>query len=170
MRVLKVKGMISTLALVLVAQAAFAQAAPEHHAWQDRRTFEPYSRTSERITGPVSVSGKDNFTEKGSTMMLTFGNGKSVKLISEGAFYGYLSDGSEKVTAEVFRIERDPGELEAGNYLCGASEPARFVAMSESYSVGYVSHLLQLAVFQSKARPKSIDSPGLCGTFNYLID
>jgi len=73
------------LAACLVPNLAAAQAAPEHHIWQDKGSFEPMSRTAEAITGPIKLSGNPNFATPGSKMTLSFGNGNAVELTSVGA-------------------------------------------------------------------------------------
>ena len=150
---------------------AIAQSALEHHAWQDRRTFPPYSRTAEAITGAIKLSGNKRFASAGGTMTVTFGRGKPVKLTSIGTSHRRWSDVSDqKVTAEVFRLENDPGRLKGGNTLCGdlVKEPARYMALNDA--VGFDGEpILGVAVFSSKQVPKDINSPGLCGTFNYSI-
>lgn len=147
----------------------FAQSAPEHHVWQDARKFEAYSKTAQSITGDIKLSGNKDFAKAGSKMTLTFSNGKKVDLTSVGASYRQWSDSSDKkVTAEVFKISRDPGKLLRGNTLCGdpKTDPARYlVFMDVPTDDNYP--LMGIAVFESKTAPHDINSDGLCGTFNY---
>ena len=145
-------------------QTAASQSAIEHHVWQDKRSFEPYSRTAEAITGKIRLSGNKDFATPGSKMTITFKNGKTARLTSVGASRRQWSDTSdEKVTAEVFKVAKDPGTLLNGNSLCGG--PATFIVFSEDSSSS--SELLSVAVFSSTKAPRDINSPGLCGTFNY---
>ncbi|MHA6643788.1 hypothetical protein [Mesorhizobium sp. A623] len=156
------------MATCLPSAQVVAQSAPEHHAWQDKRSFEPFSRTSDSITGAIKLSGNAKFATVGSQMTLTFGNGKKVKLTSVGASWRRWSDSEDKlVTAEVFKMAADPGKLENGNTLCGGT--ARYVVFHDASSVGD-TWLLGVAVFDSKKSPHDINSPGLCGTFNYVND
>ena len=100
----------------LTPNLAMGQAALEHHVWQDKRSFEPMSRTAQAITGPIKLSGNRHFATPGSKMTITFGNGKSAALTAVGASWrGWGDADHEKVTAEVFRLDHDPGKLEQGN-------------------------------------------------------
>ncbi|MER9095514.1 hypothetical protein NKI34_31715 [Mesorhizobium sp. M0700] len=158
-----------TIATCLVCGPVLAQSAMEHHVWQDKRKFEPYSRTAEAITGPIRLSGNPDFATPGSKMAITFGNGKKVSLTSVGAFWRQWDETSDsKATAEIFKFSSDPGALRNGNTLCGdpKSDPARYVVFLEKSSYG-ASPLLGMAVFGSKEAPRDINSPSLCGTFNY---
>jgi clan AA aspartic protease (TIGR02281 family) len=96
-------------------------------------------------------------------MTLTFSNGETVRLTSVGASWRKWSVVSqEKVTAEVFRLDHDPGKLLQGNTLCADANknPARFIVFYEEPNLG-------VAVFQSKNSPWDINSAGLCGTFSF---
>ncbi|RUU82741.1 hypothetical protein [Mesorhizobium sp. M7A.F.Ca.MR.362.00.0.0] len=149
-----------------------AQSAMEHHLWQDKRKFDPYSRTAESITGAIRLSGNPDFATPGSKMAITFGNGKNVGLTSVGASWRQWEETSDKkATAEVFKLSRDPGALRNGNTLCGdpKSDPAQYVVFFERPSSG-APPLLGMAVFGSKDAPHDINSPNLCSTFNYSSD
>jgi hypothetical protein len=153
----------------LMPNLAMGQAALEHHVWQDKRSFEPYSRTAQAITGPIKLSGNPHFATPGSKMTITFGNGKSAALTAVGASWREWSDADhEKVTAEVFRLDHDPGKLEQGNTLCGdpTKNPPQYVVFHEDFVLGQTP-LLGVAVFESENAPTDINSPGLCGTFNF---
>lgn len=153
----------------MLPELALGQAASEHHIWQDKRSFEPMSRTAEAITGSIKLSGNPHFAVPGSKMTISFGNGKSVQLTAVGASWREWNDAkSGKVTAEVFRIASDPGKLANGNSLCGnaAEKPARYIVFHEDLLFDQTP-LLGVAVFASKNAPKDINSPGLCGTFNF---
>jgi hypothetical protein len=157
----------------IITGPALAQSAREHHVWQDARKFEPYSRTAESITGSIRLSGNKDFATPGSKMTLTFANGKKVELTSVGASWRQWDDvDDKKVTAEVFKVAKDPGKLLHGNTLCGDpnTNPARYVVFLETLSVGGGDPLLGMDVFGSKTSPHDINSDGLCGTFNYSID
>lgn len=152
---------------IIQCSFAFAQSAIEHHAWQDKRAFKPYSTTANAITGTIRLSGNKNFATPGSKMKITFGNGKKSNLTSVGASYRqWLDTSNDKVSAEVFKIAKDPGTLLNGNSLCG--DPVSYIVFAEDYS--YSSNLLSVAVFSSKKAPWDINSPGLCATYNYVIN
>lgn len=152
------------LIVCLMPHLAMGQAALEHHVWQDKRSFEPMSRTARAITGQIKLSGSSEFARPGAKLTITFGNGKSVVLTSVGASWREWSDvDKRKVTAEVFRLDRDPGSLEQGNTLCSGA--ARYFAFFEYYFSG--QRFLGLDVFSSESVPKDINSPGLCGTFSF---
>ncbi|MFS2327595.1 hypothetical protein U2P60_19655 [Brucella sp. H1_1004] len=147
--------------------SAIAQSAIEHHVWQDARTFAPYSRTAEAITGKIKLSGNQEFATPGSKMTITFANGKKAQLTSVGASYRNWSDTNDKkLTAEIFKIAKDPGRLLNGNTLCG--DNAKFIVFAEDSSFG--TALLSMAVFSSKTPPKDIASAGICATFNYTVN
>ncbi|MBK0023865.1 hypothetical protein IAE29_23800 [Ochrobactrum sp. S46] len=136
----------------------------EHHVWQDARSFVPYSRTAEAITGKIKLSGNKKFATRGSKMTITFANGKKAQLTSVGASYRNWSDTNDKkLTAEVFKVEKDPGKLLNGNTLC--EDNAKFIVFAEDGSFG--TAVLRMAVFSSKTQPKDINSTGLCATFNF---
>lgn len=156
------------VAACLIPGLAAAQAAPEHHIWQGKGSFEPMSHTAQAITGPITLSGNPKFASSGRMMTLTFGNGDAVELTSLGASWREWSVATqEKVTAEVFRLDHDPGKLVQGNTLCGdpRKNPARFIVLYEDVLIGQL--LLGIDVFQSKDSPRDINSPGLCGTFSF---
>lgn len=151
---------------IIQSTSAFAQSAIEHHAWQDKRAFKPYSTTANAITGTIRLSGNKKFATPGSKMTISFGNGKKASLTSVGASYRqWLDTSNEKVSAEVFRIAKDPGTLLNGNSLCG--DPVSYIVFAEDYSNS--SNLLSVAVFSSKKTPWDINSPGLCATYNFII-
>ncbi|PRD43132.1 hypothetical protein C5748_13070 [Phyllobacterium phragmitis] len=155
------------IAASLLSGPVLAQSAIEHHVWQDKRKFEPYSRTAESITGAIRLSGNNQFATPGSKMTITFGNGKKAQLTSVGASWRQWDDvDGKKVTAEVFKVAKDPGTLLNGNTLCGKA--AKYLVFHESLSFG--ASLLGVAVFEGSKEPKDINSPGLCGTFNYSVD
>jgi len=105
---------------VIQCTSVFAQSAVEHHVWQDKRAFKPYSTTANAITGTIRLSGNKKFATSGSKMTISFGNGKKASLTSVGASYRqWLDTSNEKVSAEVFKIAKDPGTLLNGNSLCG---------------------------------------------------
>ncbi|MBB5723515.1 hypothetical protein FHS72_003160 [Loktanella ponticola] len=149
----------------------FAQSAIERNVWQDARSFAPISRTAAAITGEIALSGDEAFATEGSTMSMSFGNGVSVDLTSEGASWRTWDVGGQgKQTAEVFRLSDDPGSLQNGNTLCGSDDPAQSL-----FAVFYEQSLfggdpsLTMAVFQSSEPPFDINSSGLCGTYSYEV-
>lgn len=165
-----IKISTSVCLLCLACGAATAQSAIERHVWQDKRSFPPSGRTAQIITGPITLSGNSEFASIGTKMTITFGNGRSVNLTAAGASYREwsLAEPGKKVTAEVFRMDHDPGALENGNTLCGSltKTPARYIVFHEERLFGRFQSL-GAAVFSSKRAPKDINSPGLCGTFGY---
>jgi hypothetical protein len=102
-------------------------------------------------------------------MRLTFEAGRSIDLVSVGASWREWSLSGGKQTAEVFRIDQDPGELINGNTLCGGEEPAGYMVFFEDEMMGG-GRSLQLAVFSGEEPPTDINSDGLCGTFGYAIE
>lgn len=155
---------VTCLLVCLLPHLAMGQAAIEHHVWQDKRSFEPISRTAKAITGTITLSGLPEFGHPGSTMTITFGNGKSAVLTSVGAFWREWNIvNREKVSAEVFRFDRDPGRLEQGNTLCRGD--ARYIVFFEDSFLG--SLILGVNVYGSETVPKDINSPNLCGTFSF---
>jgi len=163
-----------TLGLLMLAGLglpARSQSAIEHHIWQNKQTFQTYSRTAQAITGAITLSGNSVFASKGSTMSIKFGNGKAIKLTSVGAAWRPWSiQNDQKFTAEIFEMAKDPGILLNGNTLCGGpnKKRARYIVFSEEPSFGGKEQLLSIAFFASKAPPHDIKSDGLCGTFSYL--
>jgi hypothetical protein len=157
--------------LLVLPCAVFAQSAIERHVWQDARSFAPYSRTAAAITGEIALSGNDAFATEGSTMSISFGNGASVDLTSEGASWRTWDVGGQgKQTAEVFRLSDDPGSLQNGNTLCGDGDSAQgLFAVFHEQSLFGGDPTMTMAVFQSVEPPFDINSPGLCGTFTYEI-
>lgn len=158
---------ILLLAFLALASPVAAQSAIEHHTWQDRALFEPFSRTAAAITGAIVLWGNPDFAEPGSTMRMTFESGPSIDLVSVGASWREWDlGGGGKQTAEVFRVGRDPGELLNGNTLCG--DDVTYLAFVEGDLMG--TRLLQLVAFSGEDIPKDVNSPGLCATFNYEIE
>lgn len=160
------------LLVCLIPNLAMGQAALEHHVWQDKRSFEPMSRTAQAITGPIKLSGNSHFATPGSKMTITFGNGNSAALTAVGASWREWNDADHgKVTAEAFRLDHDPGKLEQGNTLCGGptKNRARYIVFYEDLLLGQTP-LLSVAVFQSKNAPTDIHSRSLCGTFSFYTN
>jgi hypothetical protein len=146
---------------------AIGQSSDDAPAWRRPRLFEPYSQTAEAITGPIRLAARRYGS--GQPMTLRFGNGVRVKLspVATSSRRWNIAQ-PNAVTAEVFRLNRDPGPLRIGNRLCGdpATHPARFIAFYQG-SDG-PTPLLGAAVFGGSEPPQDIDSPDLCGTFNYI--
>ena len=130
--------------------------------------FQPSSTTAEGITGPIRLSGY----HAGKTT-LTFGDKKTVVLTSVGGGVGAWDAArpNEKTTGEIFRLSRDPGPLNIGNFLCGnpKTHPARYIVFLDGPPEGGAP-MLRAAVFWSKKAPRDINSPGLCATLNYTAD
>jgi hypothetical protein len=160
------------LLICFAPDLAMGQAALEHHVWQDKRSFEPMSRTAQAITGSIKLSGNKLFATTGSKMNITFGNGNSAMLTSVGASWRDWNIAvNGKVTAEVYRLNHDPGKLEQGNTLCGdpKKDRARYFVFYEDLQLEQTP-MLGIAVFESKSAPKDINSPGLCGVFSFLTE
>ncbi|TJW37437.1 MAG: hypothetical protein E5W83_33215, partial [Mesorhizobium sp.] len=118
------------IAVFLICGPVLAQSAMEHHVWQDKRKFDPYSRTAKSITGAIRLSGNPGFASRGSKLTITFENGKNVELTSVGASWRPWEEADDRMaTAEVFKMSRDPGALKNGNTLCGVPkfDPARYI-------------------------------------------
>lgn len=157
---------------LLLAPTAFAQSAIERHIWQETQSFSPISRTAAAITGTITLSGNEEFASEGSQMSLTFENGTTVTLISEGASWRAWDVGGQgKQTAEVFRLSNNPGSLQNGNTLCGDGDNEKnlYAVFYEQNSFGGDS-TLKMAVFESAEPPFDVDSSGLCSTFSYETD
>ena len=152
---------IISAALLLGATGATAQSAIERHAWQERGTFDPYSRTASAITGPVTLSGNASFATPGSKMRMVFGNGASVGLTAVVAKVAVWDFDKPPKTGEVFSLIRDPGPLENGNTICRG--PARFVAFSEAPG------RLDVSFYSGKRPPRDVNDKTLCGTFSYYL-
>lgn len=153
----------AVLALFIIPQGGHAQSALSHYVWQGSGVYQAFSRTSKIITGPVQL------VEDGGSLTLHFGEKGSSHLSSEGMFYREwgMDLSGKQVTAEVFRIDRDPGKLLNGNTLCGDTK-ARYLVFHDELFLD--THLLNLAVFDSESPPYDIQSEGLCGTFNYSVE
>lgn len=162
------RSTIAALTFLVAAPGAMAQSAVEHHVWQDRGLYEPISSTARAITGAIVLWGNPDFAEPGSELRITFEAGPSIGLVSEGASWREWSLSGGKQTAEVFRIDEDPGELLNGNTLCGEDDTAGYLVFLEGEMMGGRS--LQLAVFSGDEPPFDINSDGLCGTFSYGIE
>ena len=151
------------------AAQAMATATPQPPIWRSQKNFEPISHTAEAITGALNFSGAPDAALAGSPLKLRFARGKPVVLTSVGmATARWQEFGDIQMrSAEIFRLDHDPGRLNNGNRLCGGAKdpPARYIVLFQSPTPD--AGLLSAAVFQSAAPPQNIDSPGLCGTFSY---
>jgi len=124
------------------------------------------------ITGAIALSGNSEFAVKGSSMSMAFENAATVKLTSEGASWRtWDAIREDRKTAEVFRFIKDPGPLQNGTTLCSSGDKNEqlYAVFYEDSSFG-LPPKLHLAVFQSVEPPHDINSPGLCGTYNYEIE
>lgn len=125
-----------------------------------RGSYQPLSRTSASITGPIKIS-----KENGKLYIYFQGKGP-FSLLSKGMVSGKWDgiDSGKIINAQIYEIDRDPGQLMNGNSLCGNTNAHYLVFYDD---ILYGEHLLELEVFSSLDSPSSIDSNGLCGTFNY---
>ncbi|MBL8562249.1 MAG: hypothetical protein JNN06_08205 [Gemmobacter sp.] len=145
-----------TAALVLAASPTLAE--DWTMPWQEDASFAAYSTTAESVTGDLSISGSE--TEK----VLTTADGTEIGLsFVEDRSSGWNLNDNEVWPGGVFAIDEDPGALVNGNTLCGA-EAATYLVFTPLDDT-----LLQMAVFSGEA-PENIESPGLCGTYNYSIE
>lgn len=146
---------VAFLALVSVCGHALAQAAPEYKIWQDKKQFEPSSRTSSAISGPVKISKNT----------ISFNGGRPVKLSEVGMFWREwdVIDGKESVT--LYHMGEDPGPLVNGNYLCSEEEKAQYIAFYNVYDGDFAD--FGISIFSGKKAPFDVNSPTLCGTFSY---
>ena len=119
--------------------------------------FEPQSRTSMAITGPIKITPKS----------ITF-NGKTVKTSLQGKYWRVWGEETQKRSANVYTLERDPGTLLQGNTLCGANQ-ARYAVVWPSFDET-IGGSLQMAIYSSTESPQDSTSPGLCGTFSYVFE
>lgn len=146
------------LTVALMAMAAMAQAEDWTMPWQKDASFAAYSTTAASITGDISIRGTD------SEKVLTTGTGTEITLtFVEDRSSGWNLNDNEVWPGGVFAIAQDPGKLVNDNTLCGA-DPATYLVFTPLDDA-----LLQMAVF-SGAAPENIESPGLCGTYNYSIE
>lgn len=145
-----------TAALLLAATPALAE--DWTMPWQKDASFAAYSTTAESVTGDLSISGSD--AEK----VLTTSTGHEIGLtFVEDRSSGWNLNDNEVWPGGVFAIDEDPGPLVNDNTLCGA-EAATYLVFTPLDDT-----LLQMAVFSGDA-PENIESPGLCGTYNYSIE
>ena len=110
------------------------------------------------MTGDISISGSD------SEKVLTTSTGDEIGLtFVEDRSSGWNLNDNEVWPGGVFAIDADPGKMVNDNTLCGAEDATYlvFTPLDET--------LLQMAVFSGDA-PENIESPGLCGTYNYIIE
>lgn len=144
-----------TAALLLAAAPALAEVWTM--PWQEDASFEAYSTTAESVTGDIAISGSE------SEKVLSLSTGDEIGLsFVEDRSSGWNLNDNEVWPGGVFAIDEDPGPLVNGNSFCGA-EAATYLVFTPLDDT-----LLQMAVFSGEA-PENIESPGLCGTFNYII-
>ncbi len=143
-----------TIALLLTPPATFAE--DWTMPWQVDASFAALSSTAQSVTGDISVHGSDAekvlITADGTEIGLTFVEDRSS---------GWNLNDNEVWPGGVFALDEDPGALENGNTLCGEDSASYlvFTPLDEE--------TLQMAVFSGNA-PENIESPGLCGTYNYI--
>lgn len=143
-------------ALLLAATPALAE--DWTMPWQEDASFAAYSTTAESVTGDISISGSD------SEKVLTTADGTEIGLsFVEDRSSGWNLNDNEVWPGGVFALDEDPGALVNGNTLCGGEEATYLVFTPLDDT------LLQMAVFSGRA-PENIESPGLCGTYNYSIE
>lgn len=158
--VCRLKALFLALPLLTTATLTLAQDAMP---WEENGTFPAYSTTAEAVTGDITLRGGEV------NKILTTAGGAEIPLI-------YVEDSSsawnlgdpEVWSGGIFAVAEDPGELENGNYLCGADWDATFVVFTPIELPG-MDPILQMAVFGGD-QPDNIDDPDLCGTYNYVIE
>lgn len=154
------KPLILALPLLTAAPVALAQDAMP---WERSGAFPAYSTTAEAVTGDITLRGGEV------NKIITTASGAEIPLI-------YVEDRSsawnlgdpEVWPGGVFAVAEDTGELENGNYLCGADWEATFVVFTPIDLPG-MDPVLQMAVFGGD-EPDNIEDPDLCGTYNYSLD
>ena len=146
-----------SLSIVFLLLAGMAL-AKETRPWEGEATLAANSKTAISITGDIRLSGPFEARQ------MSFASGDSVVLEPVALVKAPWSmSGADDLVGMVYVAMSDPGELLNGNYLCSAELPARFLVFTEE--AGFV----QMAVFSGKM-PRSIDAPGLCGTYNFTAD
>nr|WP_158387887.1 hypothetical protein [Comamonas testosteroni] len=141
------------LTLALCTAPAIAQSALDQDLLGQ---FEPLSRTAIAITGSIQITP--------SSIIFV---GKSVKTEKQGKYWRVWGSGTRKHSAIVYALKSDPGQLLQGNTLCGL-EQARFAAIWPSYDE-FSGRSVEVAVYSSEIPPVDGSSPGLCGTFSYVL-
>lgn len=121
------------------------------------RSFNPWSKTAEAITGPIIIS----------TDAIIFGNGERASLEFLDTRDADWDGQDGETTAQIFKVTSLPGALLGGNHLCGEDSVPAFLAVNQSSFFGTWS--LGIAVFRGSEVPTSFNHGGLCGTYAYGI-
>lgn len=136
--------------LSIMAGLAALALAPSVTAKSTVETWQPLSKTAMSITGPIRLSP---------SMLATAG--KTFPLRVAADVQSYNSD-LGVFPARILTVTRPMNPVLVNkNTLC--SQPVRWIVV---YRTG--KDQLGMAVYQDGPQPRGVDSPGLCGTFNYV--
>jgi hypothetical protein len=145
-----------TTAFIFVSCMTQAQGGAQ--PWEADRSFVALSTTAMSITGDITLSGPAD------ARVMTVATGATVDLSLIGNVTANWSlSGGGAGLGGVYDVIGDPGAMVNGNWFCRADTPATFIAFSLE------GDTMQMAVFGG-AQPDSIESAGLCGTYNYSIN
>ncbi len=136
--------------LSILAGLSFLAFASNTTAKSSVETWQPLSKTALSITGTIKLSP---------TALVTAGQTFPLRVAAD--VQSYNSD-LGVFPARILTVTRPMNPMLANkNTLC--SQPVRWVVV---YRTG--KDQLGMAVYQDGPQPRGVDSPGLCGTFNYV--
>jgi len=138
--------------------AALTLAAPARANKGGEERWEAFSNTAEAITGDILLSP---------TRLRAAGHDFPLKVVADLPRFGG-EDGP--VAARVLKVTKTVNpKLLNGNRL-GCGHPIQWIVVWRLRG-GYLQpkrgKMLEMAVFEGSNIPKSVDEPGLCGTFSY---
>ncbi len=164
------KMFIICLSIYLAPNIVIGQTILEHQVWQSCQSFEPMSHTAQAIIGAIEFCQNPYLAIPGSKMLVTFGNSKPVMITAIGSSWREWDTDKKLAKANVFRMSNDPGKLQYDNTLCGTitEKKSLYIAFYRSF-IGKNAYL-GASVFMSEDIPADINSPGLCGTYSFLIE
>lgn len=154
---MKFRTSLLTIAALFAPSLACAQSAIETYPHELTPFMEPLSSSTRAITGPLRVGHH--------TMI--FGDTIVSTELVQRAWRDFGGNG-EKVTATIYRLLEDPGVLQNGNSLCGAS-------IRPTYAVVWIDHggifgsTYKMAIWSGNNAPFDASSDGLCGYYTYII-
>ena len=130
------------------------QATSGKWLWRVSGVYDAASTTAMSITGNIKIS--KGVTPQG--LKLTFENGKTVNLLAVGRWQN---------GAEVFSLDRDPGELMNDNNICGsATDAVKFIVFEDEDPVAGFK-MFSMSAYSSASEPTGPNSAQPCASFSF---
>ncbi len=150
--------MCRSILVPLVAMGLLGGPASSQPLLEESMAFNPHSKTTMAITGPVILS----------TKRMVFETGRFLDLeVHDPRAAGNWGASGDVPVAQVFRVSGDVGPLRQGNTLCG-DQPITYMAAWDEEGSGF--SYLGIAMFTGIEAPTSAADQTMCATYFFSMD